>query len=98
LTHGQPHPDFNPATFRLSLGDFDKLLDEYYRLRGCTKATGIPERAALCSLGLQDVADDLETRGLLAPRESAGAARGTAATRAPTLSFVHGPLGSEGLR
>jgi aldehyde:ferredoxin oxidoreductase len=97
LKHGQPHPDFNPERYRLSRSDFDMLLDEYYRLRGCDTATGIPERAALCSLGLQDVADDLAARGLLAPGGPVRAAAGPVAVPAPTPTD-RGPLGPEGLR
>ena len=48
----------DPAKFR-------KLLDEYYELRGWDVATGRPTRARLEVVGLKDVADDLERRGML---------------------------------
>lgn len=45
---------------------FDHMLDDFYRYRGWDLATGIPMRQTLESLGLEDVADDLEKRGLIA--------------------------------
>lgn len=39
--------------------DVDPLLDEYYQLRGWDIKTGIPTRAKLRELGLEDVADRL---------------------------------------
>ncbi|MGB9592960.1 MAG: aldehyde ferredoxin oxidoreductase C-terminal domain-containing protein, partial [Anaerolineae bacterium] len=39
--------------------DVDPLLDEYYQLRGWDVKTGIPTRAKLRELGLEDVADRL---------------------------------------
>lgn len=43
---------------------YNKMLDEYYELHGWTRE-GIPSREKLEELGLNDVADDLETQGLL---------------------------------
>ncbi len=45
---------------------FERLKDEYYALRGWDPATGRQTRRAMQALGLADVADDLERRGLLA--------------------------------
>ena len=45
---------------------FEDMKDEYYRLRGWEAATGRQTREALERVGLADVADYLETRGLLA--------------------------------
>ncbi len=45
---------------------FEKMKDEYYKLRGWDVATGFQTRAKLDALGLKDIADDLEKRGLLA--------------------------------
>lgn len=39
---------------------WDRLLDEYYEFVGWDKKTGAPTRAQLESLGLKDVADELE--------------------------------------
>jgi aldehyde:ferredoxin oxidoreductase len=39
---------------------------EYYVIRGWDAPTGLQTRASLEGLGLKDVADDLERRGLLA--------------------------------
>jgi len=44
---------------------FNKLLDEYYTLRGWNKKTGVPTRAKLERLGLKGVADELESLGKL---------------------------------
>jgi len=45
---------------------FEKMKDEYYELRGWDVATGLQTRQQLESLGLPEVALDLEKRGLLA--------------------------------
>jgi aldehyde:ferredoxin oxidoreductase len=52
---------------RMSLDrtEFLRLMDEYYALRDWDPETGRPTRAKLEMLGLRDVADDLERRGLL---------------------------------
>ena len=42
---------------------WDMMLDEYYDLMGYHKETGIPTRATLESLGLGEVADELEQMG-----------------------------------
>ena len=44
---------------------FEKLKDEYYRLRGWDVATGLQTRAKLEQIGLQDIVADLERRELL---------------------------------
>jgi aldehyde:ferredoxin oxidoreductase len=43
-----------------------KMLDEYYEARGWDKETGLPTRAKLESLGLKEIADELESIGCLA--------------------------------
>lgn len=50
--------------------NFNEMLDEYYRHWGWDAATGIPTRETLDSLGLKDVADDLDGRGLLPETKS----------------------------
>jgi aldehyde:ferredoxin oxidoreductase len=45
---------------RLDKDKFSRMLDEYYEVVGWDRKTGIPTRATLDSLGLKDVADDLE--------------------------------------
>jgi aldehyde:ferredoxin oxidoreductase len=45
--------------------EFEKLKDEFYTLRGWDVATGLQTRAQMADLKLDDVAADLETRGLL---------------------------------
>ncbi|MFC2045398.1 aldehyde ferredoxin oxidoreductase family protein [Chloroflexota bacterium] len=44
---------------------WDKMLDEYYDLVGWDKETGVPTRAKLEELGLQDVTRELEKLGKL---------------------------------
>ena len=44
---------------------FERMKDDYYALRGWDVATGLQTRLTLEGLGLKDVADDLERRGLL---------------------------------
>lgn len=45
--------------------EFEKILDEYYQLRGWDVSTGLQTKAKLEELGLEDVARDLESRGLI---------------------------------
>ncbi|MFC2073080.1 aldehyde ferredoxin oxidoreductase N-terminal domain-containing protein [Chloroflexota bacterium] len=47
-------------------GEFEKLKDEYYALRGWDVASGRQTRTTLSKLGLEDIARDLEQRGLIA--------------------------------
>jgi len=44
--------------------EFEKMKDEYYRLRGWDVAGGLQRKAKLEELGMDDVADDLAGRGL----------------------------------
>jgi aldehyde:ferredoxin oxidoreductase len=50
---------------------FEGMKDEYYALRGWDIATGLQTRLTLEGLGLKDVADDLERRGLLGKGKAA---------------------------
>jgi len=63
LEHGEPHPKYGPQ--KLSLEDYNRMLDEYYRLRGCDPTTGIPTREKLEEIGLGDVARDLINRRII---------------------------------
>jgi aldehyde:ferredoxin oxidoreductase len=45
---------------------FEKMKDEYYQARGWDVPTGRQTKANLSALGLQDVAEDLKSRGLIA--------------------------------
>lgn len=51
---------------KLSREDVTKMLDEYYDLMGWDKRTGLQTKRKLIELELQDVANDLEARDLLA--------------------------------
>ncbi len=62
LEHGEPNPIFDYKQLPLNLESYDVVLDEYYRLRGCDLKTGIPTRAKLEELGLEDTAKDLTNR------------------------------------
>ncbi len=65
LKHGEPNPRYDYEQQPLSMAGYDTVLDEYYRLLGCDLQTGIPTRARLEEMGIRDVADDLEKRGVL---------------------------------
>jgi aldehyde:ferredoxin oxidoreductase len=45
---------------------FETMKDEYYKLRGCDVATGLQTRKQLESIGLGDIAGEMEERGLIA--------------------------------
>ena len=46
--------------------EFERMKSEYYQLRHWDVATGLQTRRTLKELGLEDIAADLELRGLLA--------------------------------
>jgi aldehyde:ferredoxin oxidoreductase len=48
---------------RLDMDKFSTMLDEYYAIVGWDRETGIPLRATLERLGLEDVADELKAEG-----------------------------------
>ncbi|MFH1481332.1 MAG: aldehyde ferredoxin oxidoreductase N-terminal domain-containing protein [Pseudomonadota bacterium] len=52
----------------LSKKDCEALLEDYYDERGWDTETGTPTERTLLDMGLEDVAEDLKKRGLLAPR------------------------------
>ncbi|MFC2019674.1 aldehyde ferredoxin oxidoreductase family protein [Chloroflexota bacterium] len=62
--HNRPHPKCVDMPSPITIEDYDRILDTYYRRRGCDPATGIPTREKLEELGLDDVADDLTARGI----------------------------------
>jgi aldehyde:ferredoxin oxidoreductase len=45
--------------------DTDRLLDEYYELRGWERKKGVPTRGKLVELGLDYVAEELTKLGLI---------------------------------
>jgi aldehyde:ferredoxin oxidoreductase len=53
---------------RVEMRDFLRLREEYYELRGWDVRTGLQTRAGLEGLDLGEVAEQLESRGLLAGR------------------------------
>ena len=44
---------------------FEKVKDEYYKIRGWDVTTGLQKREKLQELNLGDIADKLESEGLL---------------------------------
>jgi aldehyde:ferredoxin oxidoreductase len=54
----------------LSRNEWDKMLDEYYELHGWDKETGWQKEGQLEKLALEEVAEDLEKAGKLAPSRS----------------------------
>ncbi len=50
----------------LDRNEFERMKDRYYQIRGWDVTTGLQTRESLERLGLREVADDLERRGLLA--------------------------------
>ncbi|MCX8126162.1 MAG: hypothetical protein N3E40_03345, partial [Dehalococcoidia bacterium] len=68
--YGRPHPKYN--RLKMSLEDYDRLLDMYYELRGCDLATGIPRMDKLNEVGLADVANDLVSRRIVEPAMPSG--------------------------
>jgi aldehyde:ferredoxin oxidoreductase len=64
-----PGPNGEPVSregAQIDRVDFEKLKDEYYQLRGWDISTGFPTEKGFQKLGLEDVAIDLKSRGLLA--------------------------------
>jgi aldehyde:ferredoxin oxidoreductase len=49
----------------LDRGEFEKMKNDYYTLRGWDINTGFPTKTRLLELGLNDIINDLEKRGLV---------------------------------
>jgi aldehyde:ferredoxin oxidoreductase len=64
--HGKPHPIYTEDQIPLDRYKYDRILDEWYAMRGCDPETGIPTDEVLEKLGLQDVAEDLRKRKVIA--------------------------------
>jgi aldehyde:ferredoxin oxidoreductase len=63
--HGEPHPLYTEDQIPLERDRYDRILDEWYAMRGCDPQTGIPTAEELERCGLQDVAEDLRRRGII---------------------------------
>ena len=63
--YGEPHPLYTEDQIPLERDRYDRILDEWYALRGCDPNTGIPTEEELERCGLQDVAGDLLERSVL---------------------------------
>ena len=57
----EPVPDGPGKGDSIDPVKFDKLLDEYYQVRGCD-SMGIPTASTLSALGLDDIAKDIITK------------------------------------
>lgn len=61
----EPIQDGPRKGLKINRTKFEKMKNEYYELRGWDIETGIPTKQTLEKLGLKDVADDLDKRGIL---------------------------------
>ena len=59
----EPSPSETNKGEMLDEVEWNKMLDEYYQLRGWDIETGIPTKKKLLDDGLADVVEDLEKRG-----------------------------------
>lgn len=62
----EPLPEGPAKGTVLSRDKVNRLLDQYYELMGWDKDTGLPTKEKLVKLGLEEVADELESIGRLA--------------------------------
>jgi aldehyde:ferredoxin oxidoreductase len=63
-----PGPEGEPVSRKGAVvvrEEFEAMKDEYYQLRGWDRASGLPTRASMRELEMEDIADDLEAGGLL---------------------------------
>jgi aldehyde:ferredoxin oxidoreductase len=56
---------FSEGTIKLDRDDYEKSLTLFYKEMGWDETTGIPTRAQLEKLQLADVADELDSLGIL---------------------------------
>lgn len=61
----EPIPDGPRKGMKLDKAKFEKMKDEYYKLRGWDIETGNPTRETFVKLGMKDVADSLDKLGRL---------------------------------
>jgi aldehyde:ferredoxin oxidoreductase len=66
LSPGKGDAVINKEGAVLNKASFEEMKDEHYQLRGWDVGTGLQTRAILEQLGLGDMVDDLERRGLIA--------------------------------
>jgi aldehyde:ferredoxin oxidoreductase len=65
-----PGPTEEPVSFRGNILDrkkYEEMRDEFYELRGWERETGLQKTEKLDSLGMSDIAGELEKKGLVAP-------------------------------
>lgn len=66
LVPGKDGEVFSRKGMVVDRDEFERMKDEYYDIRGWDVASGLQTRASLEALGMGDVADGLEKKGLLA--------------------------------
>ena len=59
LFYEEPFPGKTQKGALLSRKEVNRLLDDYYEVRGWNKESGLPTRETLLKLGLDSVADEL---------------------------------------
>jgi aldehyde:ferredoxin oxidoreductase len=62
---GQNGEVFSKKGQVLDRGEFEKMKDEYYEIRGWDVATGLQTKAKLKELGLGDIAETLQNEELI---------------------------------
>ena len=62
---GQNGEVFSKKGQVLDRGEFEKMKDEYYQIRGWDVATGLQTKAKLKELGLGDIAETLQNEKLI---------------------------------
>jgi aldehyde:ferredoxin oxidoreductase len=65
LVPGQNGEVFSKKGQVLDRGEFEKMKDEYYQIRGWDVATGLQTKAKLKELGLGDIAETLQNEKLI---------------------------------
>ena len=63
--YGEPHPLFTGDQIPLTEESYDRILDEWYDMRGYDREIGIPTHDELERCGLKDVSEDLHRRKIL---------------------------------
>jgi len=66
----EPVPSGRVKGWKIGRKNWDKLLDDYYKLHHWDTKTSFPTRECLEKLGLKEVADDLENAGRLGKRRT----------------------------
>lgn len=63
--YGEPHPVYSGDQIPLTEENYDRVLNEWYTMRGIDLKSGIPTAEELRRCGLDDVEEDLVSRKIL---------------------------------